>query len=178
MFKATNSCHSEFGNFTALSAENWAVVLKLTTIWNFQSIKRLAIDRLDDVVNDFDRLLLGRSCGIDDWVLPALTGLCERPEPLSLDEIMQMTPQDIALVTQTREDVRCPQPVEATGSIAVRRLVWEKLGGSASKHATALAIEAGTNSKDGADESSRARSPSQDTARTPHEVCMNHLSYD
>ncbi|VDC02850.1 unnamed protein product [Peniophora sp. CBMAI 1063] len=120
----------DFDKPAMLTAADWAVVLKLASIWDFASIRRLAIDQLDDTVNDFDRLLLGRSCGIDSWVLPALTGLCERSQPLSLDEILQMSPQDIALVTQVREDVRCPRPVEVVGSIAVRRFVWEKLGGS------------------------------------------------
>ncbi|KZV66733.1 hypothetical protein PENSPDRAFT_553389, partial [Peniophora sp. CONT] len=96
----------DFDKPIALNEEDWAVVLRLATIWDFASIRRLAISQLDELVNDFDRLLLGRSCDIDSWVLPALVGLCERPGPLSLDEILQMTPQDIALVTQVREDVR------------------------------------------------------------------------
>lgn len=146
-------------------------MLKLASIWDFASIRRLAVDQLDDTVNDFDRLLLGRSCGIDSWVLPALTGLCERPQSLSLDEILQMSPQDIALVTQVREDVRCPQPVEVVGSIAVRRFVWEKLGGSASKHAPrAFAIEASANNTGDVDSLGHTGLQSQNTAGTTSDV--------
>jgi len=54
----------------------------------------------------FDKLLLSRAYSVDHWVLPALSALCERPVPLSLNEARQMSIEDIVLVTTVREDIR------------------------------------------------------------------------
>ncbi|KAH9067667.1 hypothetical protein EDB87DRAFT_18799 [Lactarius vividus] len=43
---------------------------------------------------------------VDTWVLPALTALCERPPPLSLDEAQQMMMEDVILVATVREVIR------------------------------------------------------------------------
>jgi hypothetical protein len=39
-------------------------------------------------------------------VIPALSALCEREAPLSLDEARQMDIEDVVLVTTVREDIR------------------------------------------------------------------------
>jgi hypothetical protein len=53
-----------------------------------------------------DRLLLARKYAVDDWVTPALSALCERSAPLSLDEARQMNIEDVVLVSTVREDIR------------------------------------------------------------------------
>ncbi len=50
--------------------------------------------------------MLARTYAVDQWVLPALTELCERTEPLSLTEARQMRIEDVVLVASVREDVR------------------------------------------------------------------------
>jgi hypothetical protein len=52
------------------------------------------------------RLILGRKYGIDDWILPALHELCERPEPPTRDEARLMGLEDVILVGSVREKVR------------------------------------------------------------------------
>src|SRR5258708_16599500 len=52
------------------------------------------------------RLILGRNYGIDQWVLPALQELCERPRPLTRDEARLMDLDDIVLVGSVWEKVR------------------------------------------------------------------------
>jgi hypothetical protein len=49
---------------------------------------------------------LARKYAVDQWVLPALSELCERPQPLKVDEARLMNFEDIVLVGSVRESVR------------------------------------------------------------------------
>jgi hypothetical protein len=53
-----------------------------------------------------DQLVLARTYSVDQWVLPALTALCSRTLPLSLEEARQMSVEDIVLVATVREEIR------------------------------------------------------------------------
>lgn len=54
----------------------------------------------------FDQLLLARAYSVDHWILPALSELCERTVPLSLNEARQMSIEDVVLISTVREDIR------------------------------------------------------------------------
>lgn len=69
-----------------------------------------------DPPNAYERLLLARKYNIDDWVLPALSALCERRPPLSLEEARQMNIEDVVLVATVREEIRDNKlPVNTVG---------------------------------------------------------------
>ncbi|KAH9067684.1 hypothetical protein EDB87DRAFT_1544734, partial [Lactarius vividus] len=88
-----------------LSYEQWRSVLHLSTRWGFASLRKLAL-RLINPPTPYDRLVLARTYAVDDWILPALTALCERKAPLSLDEARGMSMEDVVLVASVREDIR------------------------------------------------------------------------
>ena len=73
--------------------------------WDFASIRRLALNNIQPPT-PHDRLLLARTYSVDHWVNPALSALCERRAPLSLDEARQMNIEDVVLVATVREDIR------------------------------------------------------------------------
>ena len=79
-------------------------MLHLSTRWNFASIRRLALGSIKPPT-PHDRLLLARTYSVDDWVVPALSALCERTAPLSLSEARQMSIEDVVLVSTVREDI-------------------------------------------------------------------------
>ena len=54
------------------------------------------------------RLILARRHAVEEWVDPALLELCERPEPLNLDEARLMDFEDVVLVGSVRQNVRSP----------------------------------------------------------------------
>jgi len=87
------------------SYEDWKSVLHLSTRWDFASIRRLALGSINPPT-PHDRLLLARTYSVDDWVIPALSALCERTTPLSLSEARQMSIEDVVLVSTVREDIR------------------------------------------------------------------------
>ena len=87
------------------SYEEWKSVLNLSTRWGFTSIRRLALGSIKPPTAH-DRLLLARTYSVDDWVIPALSALCERMTPLTLWEARQMSIEDVVLVSTVREDIR------------------------------------------------------------------------
>jgi hypothetical protein len=73
-----------------------------------------------DPPTPFDRLLLARTYSVDDWVLPALSALCERRKPISLKEACQMRIEDVVLVATVREEIRNLRPHDNT---EIKRLI-------------------------------------------------------
>ena len=80
-------------------------MLHLSTRWGFTSIRKLALSSIEPPT-PHDRLLLARTYSVDNWVIPALSALCERSTPLTLPEAREMSIEDVVLVSTVREDIR------------------------------------------------------------------------
>ncbi|KAH9998844.1 hypothetical protein BJV74DRAFT_767551 [Russula compacta] len=97
-------------NFKTLeehSSEEWSSILDLSTRWDFTSIRDLAIRYLKLMpLTSNQRLILGRKYAVEQWILPALQELCERPLPLTLDEARLMDFEDVVLIGSVRETIR------------------------------------------------------------------------
>ena len=96
-----------YRNFEAheLSYEQWKSVLHLSTRWGFASLRKLALKSIRPPTAH-DKLVLARTYSVEQWVVPALSALCSRALPLSLDEARQMDIEDVILVATVREDIR------------------------------------------------------------------------
>ena len=88
-----------------LCHEEWKSVLDLSTRWSFSSIRELALSSIKPPT-PYDQLILARTYSVDHWVVPALSGLCERTTPLTLSEARQMSIEDVILVSTVREHIR------------------------------------------------------------------------
>ncbi|KAH9032590.1 hypothetical protein EDB85DRAFT_2145497 [Lactarius pseudohatsudake] len=88
-----------------LTYERWKSVLHLSTRWGFASLRKLALKSIKPPTSH-DLFVLARTYSVDHWVLPALTALCGRSLPLSLDEARQMSMGDVILVATVREEIR------------------------------------------------------------------------
>jgi hypothetical protein len=80
-------------------------MLHLSTRWGFASMRGLTLSSIEPPT-PHDRLILARTYSVDDWVILALSALCEREAPLGLDEARQMDIEDVVLVTTVREVIR------------------------------------------------------------------------
>ena len=87
------------------SFKEWSSILDLSTRWGFTSIRELAI-RCIKPPNPLTRIVLARKHGVEQWILPALLELCQRPEPLSIEEARLMDFEDVVLVGSVRQAVR------------------------------------------------------------------------
>ena len=107
-------------------------MLHLSTRWDFASLRKLALKSIRPPTSH-DQLVLARTYSVEEWVLPALTTLCSRSLPLSLDEARQMDIEDVILVAAVREEIRdgalrvdvadIPHCVEAAQAGELDRLV-------------------------------------------------------
>ena len=70
------------------------------------------------------RLILGRKYDIDQWILPALQELCERPNPPTPDEARLMGLEDVILVGSVREKVRTHALTANSAGIMDRIKAW------------------------------------------------------
>ena len=107
------------------SFKQWTSILDLSTRWGFTSIRDLAV-RCIEPPNSLNRLLLARKHGVEHWVLPALLELCQRPEPLGLEEAHLMDFEDVVLVGSVRQKVR--SPTLAVRSAEIRNCIrsWKR----------------------------------------------------
>ncbi|VDC03761.1 unnamed protein product [Peniophora sp. CBMAI 1063] len=87
--------------------DQWAVVLRLATEWQFDDIRAAAIEGLGPLASPCEKLVLGRLHHVDNWLHPAFVELCLRPEPLNLAEVKILSHEDIVLIMTAREAVRC-----------------------------------------------------------------------
>ncbi|KAI9441575.1 hypothetical protein H4582DRAFT_1768827, partial [Lactarius indigo] len=94
-------------NFEAheLTYEQWKSVLHLSTRWGFASLRELSLKSIKPPTSH-DQLVIARTYSVNHWILPALTALCGRSFPLSLDEARQMSMEDVILVARVREEIR------------------------------------------------------------------------
>jgi hypothetical protein len=95
----------DFNSLEEHSFEELSSILDLSTRWGFTSIRESAIRRLKPPT-PHQRLILGRKCGVDQWIPLALQELCERPQALTPDEARLMDVEDVVLVGSVREKVR------------------------------------------------------------------------
>ncbi|KAI6040611.1 hypothetical protein EDC04DRAFT_2566843 [Pisolithus marmoratus] len=72
-----------------LDQDQWISVLKLSTMWKFDELRKVAIQRLDQPfqpLNPVEKFVLASKYGIKQWILPALLVLAQRSEPISVEE--------------------------------------------------------------------------------------------
>ncbi|KAI6004922.1 hypothetical protein EDD15DRAFT_1025469 [Pisolithus albus] len=86
--------------------EQWTSVLKLSTAWNFESLRQASIDALmESGIGAVDRVVLSQQYHIKGWLLPALNELARRQEPISLEEAKRMGIDITVQLASVRERV-------------------------------------------------------------------------
>ncbi|EGN92768.1 hypothetical protein SERLA73DRAFT_190621 [Serpula lacrymans var. lacrymans S7.3] len=100
---------TKLGVYKARTAGEWESVLHLATRWEFDDVRALAIRHLETLpMSPVDRIVLSRKFDIrSNWALSAYTELCERAEPLSMDEGHALGLDTTIRVSQLREKLRC-----------------------------------------------------------------------
>ncbi|TFY66973.1 hypothetical protein EVG20_g4114 [Dentipellis fragilis] len=104
---------TKFHECDVTTVEGWTSVLRLSTKWSFSSIRTLAIERLESIASPVDKVVLGRTYGVDSWVVPGLVALCERPQYLAREEGRRLGVDDVIIIAAVREDMRSPKSVAA-----------------------------------------------------------------
>ncbi|OSC98445.1 hypothetical protein PYCCODRAFT_1001730 [Trametes coccinea BRFM310] len=97
-----------YGSHKAKTIDEWRSILSLATRWEFNDVRELAIRELQVLdMSPIDRICLAQEFDITGrWALSAYIALCERPEPLSLDEAARLGLDVSIRIAQLREQLR------------------------------------------------------------------------
>jgi hypothetical protein len=89
----------------APSKEAWKSILRLADMWKFDGVRKLAIKRLGKLaLGPVEKIeLCGRFDIEDSWASKAVTALCVRKEPLSIDEAHRVGLGKSVFIAQARE---------------------------------------------------------------------------
>ncbi len=91
--------------------EEWILVLKLTTMWQFQSLCRVALDKLKLYLPHLNEdpvrwLCLARQYDVEEWLLPSLRALARRRQAIQLEEVELLGVETVVKVAEVRESFR------------------------------------------------------------------------
>ncbi|KIM53064.1 hypothetical protein SCLCIDRAFT_1223238 [Scleroderma citrinum Foug A] len=110
--------HRKYGTRSGLplNDEQWMAVLKLSTMWEFDGLRKAAIDTLGySKINAVDKLVAANRYNIDEWLLPALLSLAQRPESFSIEEGHRIGLETALKLASVREKLKV-EPEERTFS--------------------------------------------------------------
>jgi hypothetical protein len=94
-----------FGEYKADSAPQWIAILDLSTRWDFDDIRRLAIKQLaGHKIDPIEKIVLEHKYKIPRrWAYGAYIELCSRRSPLTKDEAEEVGMETAILINQARE---------------------------------------------------------------------------
>ena len=68
------------------TVEQWTSILRLATKWTFTSLRELAVQHLFDITSPVEKIVLGKTFDLPEWLPQAYADLCKREKPLTIDE--------------------------------------------------------------------------------------------
>ncbi|KAF8583081.1 hypothetical protein K439DRAFT_1634745 [Ramaria rubella] len=84
----------------------WTSILRLATMWEMAEIRAVAMRLLGQIHDPFMKVTLGRQYGHQPWIKEGFMMLCLRPEPLTVEEGVQLTKEDVIACAAAREEIR------------------------------------------------------------------------
>jgi hypothetical protein len=94
-----------FGEYKADSAPEWIAILDLSTRWEFDDIRELAIKQLlEHKIEPVEKIELEHKYKITrQWAYDAYIDLCSRRPPLTSEEAERLGIETATLINQARE---------------------------------------------------------------------------
>ncbi|KAI5983064.1 hypothetical protein EDD15DRAFT_2179700, partial [Pisolithus albus] len=110
----------------ALSLTNeWTSVLKLSTMWEFTTLREAAISWLDTSdaslyrSDPLEKIVLANRYDIKEWLLPSLLALAQRPDPISIEEGRRLGLETALKLASVREKLRLQKAPQGTKQLVV-----------------------------------------------------------
>lgn len=92
------------GQLDIMTCTEWKSVLKLSTMWNFEVVRNLAIQSMSELpIDAVEKAALAREYEIDEWLLPALNELAQREEPIGVEEALRLGMEQALRIAAVRE---------------------------------------------------------------------------
>ncbi|KAF8954192.1 hypothetical protein BDZ97DRAFT_512702 [Flammula alnicola] len=76
----------------SLSKAQWVSILKLSTMWYFLNLRKMAIFELErsSELTSMDKIILGRKFSVSSWVVAGFSGIIRRTKTITDDEAIDM----------------------------------------------------------------------------------------
>ena len=95
----------DYARLDLTTIAEWTSVLKLSTAWDFESIRELAIVRLLPLLceHPLEMLITARLYHVDEWVDAVIYDMAERDETLDDSEADRLDLADLMCIMKLRE---------------------------------------------------------------------------
>ncbi|KAH7338076.1 hypothetical protein B0J17DRAFT_660678 [Rhizoctonia solani] len=90
---------------------------RLVHMWNFSDLRVYLLPVVEGALGDIDRILFAREFDVQSWLAPAHKNLCQRPEPLTIEEAKKLGFDSLLLISRMREMFRPPGVASASTMI-------------------------------------------------------------
>jgi len=92
------------GQQDTMTSTEWTSVLKLSTMWSFDSLREQAIQNMSRLsIDPVERAALAHEYSVDEWLLPALNELAQREEPIGIEEARRLGWETALQIAAVRE---------------------------------------------------------------------------
>jgi hypothetical protein len=93
-----------FGREETLTAPEWMSVLKLSSMWEFGEIRKLAIRRLSQLTIDaVEKVVIARDYHIAEWLIPSINVLAQRKKPMGVLDVNRLGWDYVLKIGEVRE---------------------------------------------------------------------------
>ncbi|KAH9927820.1 uncharacterized protein B0H18DRAFT_274144 [Fomitopsis serialis] len=95
-----------YGQGDLTTYEEWAAALELAVKWEFDRIRDFIVQRIKDTGTLAEQIVTARRLNLQQWCWDACAKLCERRQPLTLEEGQRLGVEDTVRISQVREKRR------------------------------------------------------------------------
>jgi len=115
-----------YGEGDLTTYEEWAAALELAVKWEFDRIRDFIVQRIKDTATLAEQIVTARRLNLQQWCWNACAKLCQRSQPLTLEEGQRLGAEDTVRISQVREKRRARPIVDARGQVVTGfRNGWE-----------------------------------------------------
>jgi hypothetical protein len=82
----------------------WTSVLKLSTMWEFDRIRKIAIDQMSDLpMGVVEKIVIARDYHVTKWFLPSLVEYARLERPVSAEDVDHLGLEYLLKIVQTQQ---------------------------------------------------------------------------
>ncbi|KAH9927823.1 uncharacterized protein B0H18DRAFT_1002395 [Fomitopsis serialis] len=101
-----------YGHGDLTTYEEWAAALELAVKWEFDRIRDFIVQRIKDTATLVEQIVTARRLNMQQWCWDVCAKLCERAQPLTLEEGQRLGLEDTVRISEVREKRRARPKVE------------------------------------------------------------------
>jgi hypothetical protein len=94
------------GSVAISTLSQWTDVLHLSSKWGFVHARAVAIQAIPPLASPVDKIVLGRTYDLSEWLPEAFTDIIERSQKLTVEDACRLTREDLVAIANGREDAR------------------------------------------------------------------------